>query len=130
MGKTIDFSPRKIGQIRVLLQHSDIRQKEIAQKFNVPLQSVRSIKKKLERGVSVQNVKIGKCGKKRKTTARLDRKIKNMALKDRRTTYKRISSNLAEEGIIIGRRTVNRRLLECGLKAYRPRKKTRLTRKW
>ena len=50
-----------------------------------------------------------------------------MALKDRRTTCKRISSNLAEEGIIISRRTVNRRLLECGLKAYRPRKKTRLT---
>ena len=52
---------------------------------------------------------------------------KNMALKDRRITCKRISSNLAEEGIIISRRTVNRRLLECGLKAYRPRKKTRPT---
>ena len=46
MGKTSVFSPRKIGQIRVLLQYSDIRQKEIAQKFNVSLQSVSSIKKK------------------------------------------------------------------------------------
>ena len=45
MGKTSDFSPRKIGQIRVLLQHCDMRQKEIAQKFNVSPQSVSSIKK-------------------------------------------------------------------------------------
>ena len=50
-----------------------------------------------------------------------------MAIKDRRTTGKRILSNLAEEGIIISRPTVNRRLLECGLKAYRPRKKPRPT---
>lgn len=127
MGKTSDFSPRKIGQIRVLLQHSDIKQKEIAQKLSVSPQSVSSIKKKLERGLSLQNGKVGKCGKKRKTTPRLDRKIKNLALKDRRTTCKRISSCLAKEGIIISRRTVNRRLLECGLKAYRPRKKPRLT---
>ena len=127
MGKTRDFSPRKIGQIRVLLQHSDMRQKEVAQKFNVSPQSVSSIKKKLERGLSLQSGRIGKCGMKRKTTARLDRKIKNVALKDRRTTCKRISRNLAEEGIIISRRTVIRRLLECGLKAYRTRKKPRLT---
>jgi len=47
----------------------------------------------------------------------LDRKIKNMALKDRRTTRKRIASCVAQEGVIISQRTVNRRLLECGLKA-------------
>ena len=47
MGKTSVFSPRNIGQIRVLMQYSDIRQKEIAQKFNVSLQSVSSIKKSL-----------------------------------------------------------------------------------
>ena len=127
MGKTSAFSPRKIGQIRVLLQHSDMRQKEIAQKFNLSPQSVSAIKKKLERVLSLQNGRIGKCGKKRKTTARLDRKIKNMALKNRRTTCKRTLSYLAEEGIIISRRTVNKRLLECGLKAYGPRKKPRLT---
>ena len=103
MGKISDFSPRKIGQIRVLLKHSDMRQKEIAQKFNVSPKSVNSIKKKLERGLSLQNGRIGKCGKKRKTTARLDQKIKKTTLKDRRTTCKRISSNLAEEGIIISR---------------------------
>ena len=113
--------------MRVLLQHSDMRQKEIAQKFNVSPQSASSIKKKLDRGLSLQNGRTGKCGKKRKTTPRSDRKIKNIALKDRRTTCKRTSSNLAEEGIIRSRRTVNRRLLECGLKAYHPRKKTRLT---
>ena len=53
-----------------------MRQKEIAQKFNVSPQSVSSIKKKLERALSLQNGRIGKYGKKRKTTARLDRKTK------------------------------------------------------
>ena len=77
-----------------------MKQKEIARKFTVSQKSVSSIKKKLEIGLSLQNGRIGKCGKKRKkrkTTAKLDRKIKDMALKDRRTTCKRILSNLAEK---------------------------------
>ena len=48
---------------------------------------------------------------------------KKLALKDRRTTRKRISNSLAEEGISISRRTINRRPLESDVKAYRPRKK-------
>ena len=69
-----------------------MRQKEIVQKFNVSPQSVSSIEKKLERGLSLQNGRIAKCGKKRKTIARLDRKIKNMALKDRRTHVKKFQA--------------------------------------
>lgn len=127
MGKSADFSPRKAGQVKVLLQNSTMMQREIAQELGVSTQSVSLIKKKLEKGLSLENKRVGKCGRKRKTTPRADRKIKTMALKDRRLTCRRISSFLMEERINISRRTVNRRLLECGLKAYRPRKKPRLT---
>ena len=50
-----------------------------------------------------------------------------MALKNRRLSCRKLSNVLSAEGIIISRRTANRRLLDAGLKAYRPRKKPRLT---
>ena len=71
----------------------------------------------------------GKCGRKRKTTPRLDRKIVNMSLSNRKSSCRKISSGLAAQGFVVHRRTVNRRLCEVGLKAYRPRKKPRLTEK-
>ena len=36
---------------------------------------------------------------------------------------------LAKQGIVLNRKTINNRLLEQGLRAYRPRKKPRLTQK-
>ena len=127
MGKNSDLSPRKIGQIKVLLEDSELKQKEIARKLNISTQIVSLIKKKIERGIDVGSQRQGNCGRKKKTTPRTDRKIQNMALKDRRATCSKISSMLGEEGISVSRKTVNNRLLEFGLKAYRPRKKPRLT---
>ena len=49
------------------------------------------------------------------------------SLKNRRASSRKLSSELAKEGFEISRRTVNRRLQEAGLQAYRPRKKPRLT---
>ena len=46
MGKTKDLSPRKVGQVKVLLQEIGMKQKEIAKKLNISPQSVRLIKKK------------------------------------------------------------------------------------
>ena len=57
----------------------------------------------------------------------MDRKIIKMAIKNRRVSCRMISNQFAAEGITIARRTVNKRLLESGLKVYRPRKKPRLT---
>ena len=71
--------------------------------------------------------RVGKCGRKRKTTPRTDRKIVRMALSNRRTSCKNLSIALAAQGVSLATRTVNKRLLESGLKAYRPRKKPRLT---
>lgn len=129
MGKGKDLSPRKKGQIRVLLENSSLKQKEIAKKLDISVQTVSKIKKTLDSGGLLDSSRIGKCGRKKKTTPRIDRKIKLMALNDRRTSCKRIAMNLAEDGIQVSPRTVNNRLLDAGLKAYRPRKKPLLTKK-
>ena len=52
-----------------------------------------------------------------------------MALKDRRASCKKLSLELANQDIIVDKKTINNRLLEQGLKAYRPRTKPRLTQK-
>ena len=72
--------------------------------------------------------RVGKCGRKRKTSPRTDRKIVQMALKGIRTSCRNFSTALAVQGIGLARRTVKDRLLETALKAYHPRKKPLLTR--
>ena len=127
MGKNCDLSPRKVGQIKVLLSENSLKQREIARKLRVSTQTISVIKKKIDNGVDLAAKRVAKCGRKRKTTPRTDRKIVKMALKDRRTSCRNLSTELAVQGISLSRRRVNGRLLESGLKAYRPRKKPRLT---
>ena len=82
----------------------------------------------MDLGRKIDTSRKGNCGRKRKTTPRLDRTIKAMALKDRRASCKKLSMDLAKQGNILSRRTI-KYLLKQGLKAYRPRQKPRLTEK-
>ncbi|KAL7641205.1 UNVERIFIED_CONTAM: hypothetical protein RMT77_008343 [Armadillidium vulgare] len=125
MGKSSDLSPRKIEQIKVLLSVSAIKQKDIAKKLNISCQSVSNIKEKMDKGLNLDSTRTGRCGRKRKTTPRTDRKIKKLALHDKRKFCNSIASEMQADNIGVSRITVNRRLLESGLRAYRPRKKTR-----
>ena len=129
MGKKKDLSPRKKGQICVLLEHSDLKQKEIAKKLNVSPQVVSATKQKLKFAKTIDTSRIGSCGRKRITTPKLDRKIKVKALNDRRASCTKLSMELAKQGIVLNRKTINNRLLEQGIRACRPRKKPRLTQK-
>ena len=52
-----------------------------------------------------------------------------MCLSNRRRSCRKISSGLAAQGFVVHKKTANRRLFEVGLKAYRPKKKHRLTEK-
>jgi len=54
--------------------------------------------------------RMGKCGRKWKITPRLDRNIKEMALKGRRASCKKLCIELANVGIIVERKTINNRL--------------------
>ena len=71
---------------------------------------------------------VGKCGRKRKTDPRTDRKIVQMAFKGRKTSCTNFSIAIAEQGVSLARSTVKDRLLESCLKAYHLRKKPLLTR--
>lgn len=126
MSKVRDLSPRKVGQISVSLEENTLKQKKIANKLGVSNQRLNNIKR-LEYGHSLDSNRVRKCSRHKKTTPRMDRKIIKMSVSNRRASCRMISNDLAAKGITIARRTVNMRLLEAGLKAYRPRKKSRLT---
>ena len=127
MGKRKDISPYKIGKIEVYLSETTFKQKDIAKKLNVSTQTISAIKKKMENKEGVLAKRVGNCGRKRVTTPRLDRKIISMSLNNRRASCSKLSRELLNENITVHPRTINNRLLERGLHAYRPRKKPRLT---
>ena len=117
-GNHKELSPRKVGQIEVLLQEPCLNREKLQKNSISP-----------QKGLNLDSKRIRKCSRKRKTSPRLDRKIVKMALKNMRLSYIAIARLLAEEEVHFNPRTVNNRLLEAVLKAYRPRKKPRLTQK-
>ena len=94
MGKKRDLSPRKIGQIELLISEIQLKQRDIARKFRVSTQIVSVIKKQIDSGTELGSKRVGRCGKKRKTTRRTDRQIVKMALKTRRASCRNISAQL------------------------------------
>ena len=84
------------------------------------------MKMKKETG-SVTPKRKGKCGRKRKTTAKDYAYLIRESVKDPRKTSDAIKTTLGEKGIEISSSTARRRLLEVGRKAYRPVKKQLLT---
>ena len=124
-----ELSPRNKEQIKMLSENSTLKQTDIANKLNVSPCAVGRIKEKLRDGEDLEAKRVGKCGKNRKPPPDLIKKIVTMSLSDRRSSCRKISSVLASQGLIVYRRTFNRRLCEVGQKAYRPRKKLRLTKK-
>jgi transposase len=127
MGKRSDISPRKKGQIRVLLEETSLTQKEIAKKLKVSPQLVNIISKKLHNRQSISPKRKGSCGRKRLSTARDDRKLIGLCLKNRKATTRQLAIDWANSGVAASRRTVCRRLFTAGLKSRRPRKKSLLT---
>ena len=97
MGKTKDLSPGKVGQVKVLLQKTGMKQKEIANKLNISPQSVSLIKKKEENHHDLVTKRKENCGRKRKTSPRVDRKIVKLALGNRRLSCRKIATLLADE---------------------------------
>jgi len=76
IGKRKDFSSRKRGQITVLLKQCDLKQKDIAKEVNVSTQTVSAVRRNLELGREINTSRIGKCGRKWKTTPTLTEKSK------------------------------------------------------
>lgn len=127
MGKKSDLSPRKIGQIKVLLQHTTLSQSDIAKKVNISQPAVAQIKKKLEFQGTASPRRVGKCGRRRKTTPNTDRWLVRQSLKNRKLSSRQLKQDLEQRGIVLDSSTVRRRLCEAGMRAYRPEKKPHLT---
>ena len=113
-----NLSPRKKEHVKVLLEHNAQKIVEIAKTLNTSTPTIGQTKKKLRNNEDLEAKRAGKCGKKRKTTHKLERKIVKMCLSNRTSSSRKNLSGLAAEGFVVHKRTVNRRFCEVGLKAY------------
>lgn len=127
MGKRSDLSPRKRGQIKVLLENTELSQSDIARKLGVSQQVVSNVKKVLAHGSSGTPKRKGRCGRKRLTSSTDDRALVRLSRNNRKFTSRRLWTEMCLAGVELSARTVRRRLLDAGLRAYRPRKKPKLT---
>jgi transposase len=127
MGKIADITPRKSAKIAVLLEETSFSQRQIADKLQVSQSTVRRINAKFKRGMDLSVKRTGKCGRKRKTTPRDERKIQRTILNNRKAPISRIKAILEQEGVPISQRTLRRRSVEMGFTCCRPRRKPKLT---
>lgn len=127
MGSGKDLSPRKISEIKTLLLHTNNSQRKIAQIAGVSKTSVYKVKASLNQNVILTPKRRGRCGRKRKTTPRSDRKIRSICVANRKKSVTSLTQMVRESGVDVSRRTVQRRLAEEGLIAHRPAKKPKLT---
>ena len=78
-------------------------------------------------GISLHNKRKGNCGRKRITTSRTDRKIRNICVANRKMLKSLLTEQVNDEGIQVSQRTVHRRLAGVGLMARKPAHKPKLT---
>ena len=110
----------------VALRDMGLSCREVAARVGCSVGAVSEIMKKYQETGTVVDKPIS--GRKRVTTQRQDRIMTRISLADRRKTALQISACLKEHhNFAVSVSTVQRRLREVGLKAYRARKKPRLT---
>lgn len=127
MGKKQDLSPRKKGQLRVLLEETTLTQQQIALKLGISQSAVCVYVKRLKKTQTVSPRRVGRCGRKRVSSARADRKLVQLCVKSRRSSSGVLRHQWAETGVQASARTVRRRLFDAGLKSRRAKKKPLLT---
>ncbi|MEM9078953.1 MAG: hypothetical protein AAGC43_18075 [Bacteroidota bacterium] len=125
----MDVSSHQRTQIVTLKEHTSKSFREIASIVGVSLSTVsRIVRLKNETG-SIATKRNGRCGRRRKTTARDDAYLLRESVKDPRKTSDALNRDLENKGIRISSSTVRRRLLAAGRRARRPIKKQLLTKK-
>lgn len=127
MGKISDITPRKLAKIAALLQETSHPQRRIAEILNVSQATVKRINMKLKTGLELEAERKGRCGRKRITSARDDRKIKKVIKENRKMPAKKLKTVLEQQGIKVSLNTLRRRSYEQGFKCRRPLKKPKLT---
>lgn len=125
MPKIRELTEVERGQI-VLLRSQSKTLAAIARIMKCSRCAVRTTLKRYEGSGTLTNRP--KSGRKRLTTAREDRHIERIAIRERTKSSRDLSSELLERhGVCISARTVRRRLVESGLHGRIARRKPRLT---
>lgn len=78
MGRRCDLSPRKKSEVKALLLHTNHSQRKIAELAGVSKSSVNHINVSLAKEMPLSPKRKGRCGRKRMTTPRDDRKIQHI----------------------------------------------------
>ena len=99
----------------------------MALKCGVAQSVVSSIKKKMQHGPTGTPQRKRRCGRKRLSSQQDDRALVRLSKANRKMTSRRLMLEMSTAGVQMSSRTVRRRLIEAGLRAYRPRKKPKLT---
>ena len=126
MGKQKDLTPRKISQVKALMENTNLSQREIARRLNISPATITVLKRRLQFG-SASPKRRGRCGPKRKTTVQTDRWLSRYSQKNRRLSSNQLKQELINRGCNISSSTVRKRLLADGVGAYQPVKKPHLT---
>jgi DNA-directed RNA polymerase I, II, and III subunit RPABC1 len=93
----------------------------------VSVATVNRIKKNLNKNGDMTPQRKGHCGRKRLTTPRDERKIRDICLENRNKPRRILTALIQDAGIPVSRMTVRRRLKEQGFRCCRPAKKPKLT---
>lgn len=123
----MDITPRKRAKIVALSENTDMSIRKIAEAVGVGKSSVSRLIKLQDDTGGVETSRKGRCGAKRKTTARDDALIRRISVLDPKKTSSDIKRDILSHGVDVDASTVRRRLLECGRRARRPVKKQLLT---
>lgn len=127
MGRKPDITLMKKQRIADLLEHSSLKQYEIAKIVGTSKYVVSRIKKLLQNGEFVTPPHRGNCRKQKKTSEREDRTILKLTLQNRKRSTAAINDIIKKNDINISNRTLRRRFKQLGLKQCRPTIKQKLT---
>lgn len=126
MGKYKDITIEDKRAIAALIKGGKHTNFQIAIDCGVSRNTVQRVKKAMLTD-GLQSGRIGKCGRKRKTSGYTDRQIKRASLLNPFLTPHQHVKKLEDAGIQVSHMTIRRRLKEQGFQNIRPLKKPRLT---
>lgn len=126
MGKKADISVVKKHAVFALLKTKKMSVREIAKLENVSHSFVVNLSKQIRQNDGIPPSKRSLCGRHRKTSTRVDRKIISVALANRKASVKNLKQILLQDGIDVSQRTLERRFKEAQLRCKKPIRKPRL----
>lgn len=119
-----DISANKASEIKALLEHTSMSQREIARRFSL---SVSTVNKIAHDDNPTESRRKGRCGRKKKLSNTDERSLILEVKRNPRTTLPKLQQRLADAGTNVHQSTISRRLKEFKCKNVKPRKVPLLT---